>query len=165
MNRGSEAPTTARATGLGSLLARDGGSNPRARGHSRQEEAWTARGTSLEFPGRAGQTPAAGSSGQLPREGRGSRALCPRGGVGPGAGRAPPPSGNDSARPRRARPAARAAGGALRSRGLGGPAAPSRRPPLPAPRGDPAPPASPGRSSRPPSRRLHHSARSPCCRM
>ncbi|MEJ1273767.1 hypothetical protein NN561_004638 [Cricetulus griseus] len=29
----------------------------------------------------------------------------------------------------------------------------------------PVPRASPGRSCRPPSRRLHHSARSPCCRM
>lgn len=89
------------------------------------------------------------------------------------------PSGNNdsSSAPARARPApprpapgAWAAGGTRPPAPRGGraPSSPPAPPGSAAPgsaQGHPAPPASPGRSWRPPSRRLHHSARSPCCRM
>lgn len=129
-----------------------------------------SRGPSLELPGRAGRTPAAGSPGLLSPPGRDEGSLSARR-RGPGArGQASalrresgtartlaePPARSPARQGRRRRPPLPRAGGPGRA-----------LPPPPAPRaqGDPAPPASPGRSSRPPSRRLHHSARSPCCRM
>lgn len=154
----------------------------RVRGHSREEAAFKARRTSPELSGGRRPDPDCGHldpGSPLPGQRSGSRRgsvlagtrvagpLSLRRGKGPGE-RSLPSGNNDRSRAlARARPARHGRRRRpIRSLRLRGPAAPPHRSPRPA-QGDPRPPppASPGRSWRPPSRRLHHSARSPCCRM
>lgn len=182
MSTGTEAPaglsTGTGATGIRTQNLPEGGSE----GTPERRRPLRPGAPRPNFLVGAGPTPTAGASTQVPlspgsgadgsrrgsalEETRVVGPLSPAEGQGPG----PLPSGNND----RSRALARASPARhghrrrpFRSLRLRDPAAPPHRPPPPPARATPAPPppASPGRSWRPPSRRLHHSARSPCCRM